>query len=142
MDRTRLAGALNNIFGTPAGPRVQMPENEDTAITRYQIETLKLTPAVLAQGRIEYRRYCMQCHGIARDGRGPTGPWVHPHPRDYRQGLFKFISTAEGKPRRDDLFRILKTGVEGTSMPSFALLGDEALEALVSYVIHLSLRGE
>src|SRR5262249_31692874 len=52
------------------------------------------------------------------------------------------MSTTERKPRRDDLFRTLKNGVDGTSMPSFALLGDEALEQLVSYVIHLSIRGE
>src|SRR5262249_29398969 len=52
------------------------------------------------------------------------------------------MSTAERKPRRDDLFRTLKNGVDGTSMPSFALLGDEALEQLVSYVMHLSIRGE
>lgn len=142
MDQATLRKALLEIFGTPAGPRVALPEGEDTAVTLQQIQDLKLDPATLAEGSKLYRRYCMQCHGISGDGRGPTGPWVHPHPRDYRQGIFKFTSTTERKPRRDDLFRTVKNGVDGTSMPSFALLGDEALEQLVSYVMHLSIRGE
>ena len=103
---------------------------------------MKLNPTQLAQGSVIYRRYCLQCHGVSGDGRGPTGPWVNPHPRDYRQGAFKFISTNAGKPSRDDLYRVLNTGVEGTSMPSFTLLGEDVLEALISYVMHLSLRGE
>jgi hypothetical protein len=72
---------------------------------------------------------------------------VHPHPRDYRSGLFKFISsdTPEGvqrKPRRDDLYRILNQGIDGTSMPSFGLLPEEEKEYLAGYVMHLSIRGE
>jgi mono/diheme cytochrome c family protein len=142
MDQATLRKALLEIFGTPAGPRVALPENDDTAVSLRQVQDLKLDTATLAEGSKLYRRYCMQCHGISGDGRGPTGPWLHPHPRDYRQGIFKFTSTTERKPRRDDLIRTLKTGVDGTSMPSFALLGDEALGQLVSYVMHLSIRGE
>jgi hypothetical protein len=71
---------------------------------------------------------------------------VSPHPRDYRQGIFKFTSSSQGegqrKPRREDLLRTLREGIDGTSMPSFRLLPDSDLEALASYVIHLSLRGE
>jgi mono/diheme cytochrome c family protein len=40
------------------------------------------------------------------------------------------------------LLRTLREGIEGTSMPSFRLLADDDLEALASYVIHLSMRGE
>src|SRR4029077_697026 len=80
------------------------------------------------------------------DGRGATAPWVNPHPRDYRQGVFKFTSSSQGegsrKPRKYDLLRTLREGIEGTSMPSFRLLPEEDLEALASYVIHLSMRGE
>ena len=41
-----------------------------------------------------------------------------------------------------DLHRILKVGIDNTSMPSFGLLPEVELEQLVSYVIHLSLRGQ
>src|SRR5262249_47370126 len=67
-------------------------------------------------------------------------------PRDYRQGLFKFtsIQVPQGsrKARREDLLRTLKQGIEGTSMPSFALLSEQELGQLISYVIHLSMRGQ
>src|SRR5262249_25285115 len=93
-----------------------------------------------------YRRHCLHCHGLAGDGRGPTGPWVSPHPRDYRQGLFKFMSTATAvtnrKPRRSDLLRVLHNGVDGTSMPAFGLLPEHELSYLARYVTHLSIRGE
>jgi mono/diheme cytochrome c family protein len=107
----------------------------------------QLDADTLAKGSVLYRRHCLHCHGLPGDGRGPTAPWVNPHPRDYRLGKFKFTSSSEAqgarKARRDDLLRTLKQGVEGTSMPSFALLDEEKeLQPLVSYVMHLSLRGE
>ena len=71
---------------------------------------------------------------------------MNPHPRDYRQGKFKFVSTnltaLNRKPRRADLYRTLVKGIEGTSMPAFGLLSERELDALVSYVIHLSIRGQ
>src|SRR5205823_5161144 len=87
------------------------------------------------------------CHGVSGDGHGPTARWVHPHPRDFRQGLFKFASVdrlklaSDSPPRRDDLVRTLQQGIEGTAMPSFGLLEPAEIEDLVSYVIHLSIRG-
>src|SRR5207248_5344275 len=66
-------------------------------------------------------------------------------PRDYRLGRFKYTSSnqEEGKrkPRREDLVRTMREGIEGSSMPSFRLLPDNDLEALASYVALLSLRG-
>jgi mono/diheme cytochrome c family protein len=137
-DRNELREALEHVFGTPAKPTVGV-EGE-------AIDALKLDDPELRRGSMHYRRHCLHCHGLAGDGRGPTGPWVNPHPRDYRQGQFKFISTsfdvAGFKPRRADLLRTLRVGIDGTSMPSFGLLPDRDLEELASYVIHLSIRGE
>jgi mono/diheme cytochrome c family protein len=141
-DRQELETALRAIFGTPAEPSVT-PEDEEA---KQQAKELKLDTDTLREGSKYYRRHCMHCHGVPGDGRGPTGPWINPHPRDYRQGLFKFISTdttVNGrKPRREDILRVLDRGIEGTSMPSFSLLPDEQKEELISYVIHLSIRGE
>jgi mono/diheme cytochrome c family protein len=140
-DRSKLQQILEKAFGTPAKPTIKSDDEEMQA----GVKELLLQDERLEKGSKLYRRHCLQCHGLTGDGRGPTGPWVHPHPRDYRQGLFKFISSkgdANRKPQRADLLRTLRVGVEGTSMPSFALLEQEELEALVSYVIHLSLRGQ
>jgi hypothetical protein len=152
LDPAKLAGdkrqqidqTLNEIFGTPAKPKVYLKGAEDDV--KKQIDALKLDETTLEKGSVVYRRHCMHCHGVTGDGRGPTGPWVNPTPRDYRQGLFKFMSTAvtvnNRKPRREDIHRTLEHGIEGTSMPSFGLLEEHEKDELTSYVIHLSLRGE
>jgi mono/diheme cytochrome c family protein len=136
----QLDQALDQIFGTPHSPKANFPSEIRTAIA-----PLKQDDEILAHGSKLYRLHCLHCHGLTGNGRGPTAPWVNPHPRDYRQGMFKFIATQGGnerKPRREDLLRTLREGVEGTSMPTFALQPPADLEALVSYVINLSMRGE
>ena len=68
---------------------------------------------------------------------------MNPYPRDYRQGAFKFKSTARAdKPTTDDLRRILRDGIAGTAMPSFLLLPDDEIDALIEYVKYLSYRGQ
>jgi mono/diheme cytochrome c family protein len=135
--RGRIAKFLNDQFGTPAKPTVK-------GIDEAGREKLKLADQTLANGSKLYRRHCLHCHGLTGDGHGPTAPWVNPHPRDYRAGQFKFTSTMGGKerkPSRDDLIRTLKSGIEGTSMPTFGLLPENELNDIISYVIHLSIRG-
>jgi mono/diheme cytochrome c family protein len=141
-DRIKLQDALESVFGIPAHPTVHLTGVEE------EIKVLGLDKKTLAKGSRYYRQNCMPCHGVTGDGRGPTGQWVNPHPRDYREGLFKFQSVDQAtdgqvhKPAREDLFRTLKNGIEGTAMPAFNMLSDGDLESLVSYVILLSIRGE
>jgi len=97
----------------------------------------------LQDGRKIYMKNCMHCHGVSGDGAGPTGEFLNPRPRDYRNGTFKFTSTRTGeKPNRDDLDRIVRYGIPGTYMPSFLLLGDHETAVVVEYVRWLSIRGE
>jgi mono/diheme cytochrome c family protein len=137
--RAAMGKALEKYFGTPLHPEVGGIEDGDR-------ESLKLGKETLAEGARYYRLHCLHCHGLPGNGRGPTAPWVNPHPRDYRQGVFKFSSSGQPsgsrKPRREDLLRTLRQGIEGTSMPSFAVLSAKDLDELVSYVIHLSIRGQ
>jgi mono/diheme cytochrome c family protein len=134
---------LNERFGTPARPTVKGIDDEARAKVFLAKDEAELNKH-LADGSSLYRRHCLHCHGLTGDGHGPTAPWVNPHPRDYRPGMFKFTSTMGGrerKPSRDDLIRTLKQGVESTSMPSFGLLPEKELNDIISYVIHLSIRG-
>jgi mono/diheme cytochrome c family protein len=142
--RPQLDKVLKNLFGTPANPKVDLGEDDDN---KKIADGARLDEKTLAEGSRLYRRHCLHCHGLTGDGHGPTGPWVNPHPRDYRLGKFKFTSSDQPsgsrKARREDLLRTLKQGVEGTSMPSFALLDEETeLQPIISYIIHLSLRGQ
>ena len=127
---------LDEQFGTPAQPRVGNGKAELGDLGK----KLKLDSQTLAQGSVAYRRNCLHCHGLSGDGKGSSGLWVHPPPRDFRQGRFKFISTNAAKnlnrPRREDILRTLRMGLHGTSMPAFGILPPEELEALASDVIH------
>ncbi|WP_010588313.1 c-type cytochrome [Schlesneria paludicola] len=97
----------------------------------------------LQLGRHVYMKNCMHCHGVTGDGAGPTGEFLNPRPRDYRNGQFKFTSTRAGeKANRDDLHRIVAYGIPGTYMPSFLLLGDKETKAVIEYVRWLAIRGE
>lgn len=140
--KTELIKLLDEQFGTPAQPKIGSSNAELGDL----VTKLKLDPETLAQGSISYRRNCLHCHGLAGDGKGSSGLWVSPAPRDFRHGRFKFISTSPAKnlnrPRREDILRTLRMGLHGTSMPAFGIYPDQELEALTSYVIHLSIRGE
>jgi mono/diheme cytochrome c family protein len=78
---------------------------------------------------------CQVCHGTKGDGHGAMSEslvdtWGNVvRPADFTKGVFR----AGGEPR--DLFRTLKTGVEGTAMPSFRyILRDEDTWNIISYL--------
>jgi mono/diheme cytochrome c family protein len=97
----------------------------------------------LAEAAELFGVFCARCHGFEGGGNGPMGSRLFPKPRNYRAGTFKYVSTLSSvKPRRDDLLRTLIHGLPGTAMPSFRRLGTSELNALVDYVVLLSIRGE
>ncbi|HVU87277.1 MAG TPA: cytochrome c [Pirellulales bacterium] len=132
---------LYAMFGGPDDPYV-MPE---TGLDPRKIELASGRAGSNESGRQRglYRQHCAHCHGISGDGAGPTAAFLNPYPRDYRTGAFKFKSTARAaKPTNDDMRRILHEGIAGTAMPSFLLLPDDEIDALVEYVKYLSIRGQ
>jgi len=133
-NREQMNQTLDAIFGTPAAPA--MPAGIAA------VGELSLDPETLAKGSASYRVRCSSCHGMAGDGRGAGA--VFPYPRDFRQGQFKRTTgnARNGKPRIEDLTRVIRGGVPGTSMPLFDLLPDADVDALAAYTIHLSIRGE
>ncbi len=144
-DRKELVDALKAHFGTPANPTINA---KLTGIDEATVKQLQLDDATLAEGSTRYRVHCMHCHGVPGDGRGPTARWINPHPRDFRQGVFKFQSVDQATdgqnrpPSRGDLERTLRQGLEGTAMPTFGILPDRDIDTLISYVMVLSIRGK
>ena len=127
--RDAIAEALEEHFGTPEAPKLEGTE--------------LVSQERLNEGSKLYRIHCLHCHGVSGDGTGPTAQFLFPKPRDYRLGVFKFTSTSTGAhPTEDDLRKTLYEGIPGTSMPSFKLLPEEEREALLDYLILLSMRGE
>ena len=136
-----VADVLAAMFGTPDAP-FALPE---TGLNQKRL-TLAAGAAWSDKQGVDrglYRKHCVHCHGVNGDGRGPTARFLNPYPRDYRQGIFKFKNTYNAaKPTDADLRRVLNNGVPGTSMPSFSLLAESEVDALLEYVKYLSIRGE
>ena len=137
----QVATIIEAMFGTPDAP-VALPESGlDEAKLRLAAGPVRSD--IVGRKNGLYREHCAHCHGITGDGMGATAAFLNPYPRDYRPGQFKFKSTQRGaKPTHDDLVRILRNGIPGSSMPSFTLLSDVQLDALAEYVKYLSIRGE
>ena len=107
---------------------------------------LGLDDATLQEGSRLYRQHCLHCHGLTGDGRGPTAPG------STRTRATTAAASSSSRPRRSTSASRPGRGTtcsascarasSGTSMPSFRLLPDHELEAVASYVTHLSLRAE
>ena len=141
--REDVTAILRVMFGTPARPH--FPQASLSAVDQERLN--------MAAGPVEsekdgthhglYREHCAHCHGISGNGAGPTAALLNPYPRDFRMGKFKFKSTPlRTPPTDDDLARILRNGIPGSAMPSFRLLPEEEISALVDYVKYLSMRGQ
>jgi len=155
-----IATAQEAAFGTPDKPflfaevglrsddprwRALEPEERKKRLDLKKIELAAGAPGGDQDGKQRglFRQHCAHCHGVTGDGAGPTAAFLNPYPRDYRQGVFKFKSTERGaKPTIADLKRTLIEGIPGTAMPSFMLLPNDEIEALVEYVRYLGIRGE
>lgn len=136
-----ISNILVAMFGTPDEPHVLDPMGLD--INKLRMAAGPVSINSQGESRGLFRRHCSHCHGISGNGDGPTAVFLNPYPRDYRLGKFKFKSTKPGsKPTRADLLRTLTEGIPGTAMPSFKLLPEAKREALVEYVIYLSMRGQ
>lgn len=176
--RDDLARFLDAAFGTPAAPavrpataadaeRVKLHEAYSEGLppgkTAKQVvaevvteaaaaaESLGLSADALARGGVLYRRMCAECHGPTGAGDGVHAIYAAAPPRDYRRGVFKFVTAFPpgtprkgelGKPRKDDLRRTIRNGIDGSMMPSFAHLTAAEIDDLAGYVVHLSVRGE
>jgi mono/diheme cytochrome c family protein len=97
----------------------------------------------LYRGQQLYMLHCVHCHGVSGDGNGASAKYMNPRPRDYRQGVFKFTSTAAtSKASTADIKHIIADGIAGTYMPSFKLLSEDDLTSITNYVKFLAFRGE
>jgi mono/diheme cytochrome c family protein len=114
-----VAGCVGEDWGPAALGR------GETSSTRRQLEL----------GRNVYATYCAGCHGENGDGNGRAARFLNPKPRDFRLGRVKFASVASGDaPRDDDYQRIVRHGLSGTAMPSFALLSEQERAAVIAYL--------
>ena len=143
-----VARVVEKLFGTPQQPRWPadlLPDSLGSLADADQLTRAAGAVSSDKQGthRGLYIEHCVTCHAVEGSGTGPASLLQNPYPRDFRPGIFKWKSTLRAaKPTRSDLLTLLEHGVPGTGMPSFALIDAEDRQALVDYVIFLSVRGE
>jgi mono/diheme cytochrome c family protein len=90
-----------------------------------------------------YRLECLHCHGTDGAGDGSTARFLHPAPRNYQFGIFKWTALKDkARPRRADLYNIISEGAYTSAMPSFKRFSTAQIEGLVDMVRLLAIRGE
>jgi mono/diheme cytochrome c family protein len=84
-----------------------------------------------------FELHCSACHGPDGAGDGPAVPWLFPPPRDFTQGRFRMVSSVQGGPDFSDVLDVLRRGMPGSAMPSFAWMDEAELESLAAHVLAL-----
>jgi mono/diheme cytochrome c family protein len=101
---------------------------------------LASSPQLLALGKTAFDKECAACHGPAGNGEGDAAYLLYPRPRDFTSGQFRIVSTWDGVPTDEDLYRTISRGMPGSAMPSWAHLSEETRWGLVHYVKAFSKR--
>ncbi|MBI4478153.1 MAG: c-type cytochrome [Acidobacteria bacterium] len=131
------------VAGVVVACRGGTPADSTPGVLPYLIaptRTLASSPALLALGQKTFEKECAACHGPNGDGEGAAAYLLYPRPRDFTAGQFRIISTWDGVPTDEDLYRTISRGMPGSAMPSWAHLPEETRWGLVHYVKSFSKR--
>jgi len=81
-----------------------------------------------------YLEHCAACHGPIGAGDGRAARHLYPRPSNFREGRRRLVSTLNGVSTLDDLQRVIRMGIPGTSMPAFEDLTDEVRTELAKQI--------
>lgn len=100
---------------------------------------LLAVPAAPAQdaqrGRAVYEKWCVECHGEEGRGDGPAAVRMLPRPRDFVQARYQVRTTGSGElPTDEDILRVVRLGMPGTSMPGWPNLSDAERRDVIAYI--------
>jgi mono/diheme cytochrome c family protein len=91
-----------------------------------------------ADAEMLFQEYCIRCHGVAGDGKGPAATTLDPRPRNFRIGKYRLLSSGNSVPFKSDIVRTIRSGMPGTAMPAWTQLSDRQIEVLADYVYGLT----
>ena len=134
-DRNAAADELERLSAVAAETATQstLIEFERSRLARR--ENANLTAAEL------YGLHCAACHGANGDGNGRAARHQFPRPRDLRTEDFRLVSTDTANPTVEDLKRVIKRGMPGTSMRAFDQLSENQLQLLAEEVLRIRREG-
>ena len=132
-----------------------IPMSLSAQVTEYQEQQWLNTPAatshvgnIAGQAKLaamDYRRYCVVCHGELGDGNGESAKWfeppMFPKPRDFTLAVFECRSTPTGTlPTDEDLFNTIARGLDRSNMPPWNTFTRQERADLVAWIKHYSPR--
>ena len=85
-------------------------------------------------GKAAFEEQCVVCHGPEGQGQGPAAYLLFPKPRNFVTARYRIVSTWDGVPTDEDLYRTISRGMPGSAMPSWGHLPEETRWGLVHYV--------
>jgi mono/diheme cytochrome c family protein len=96
---------------------------------------IKVSSEMLNLGKTVYTENCMACHGVKGDGNGVAAKGMVPYPRNFKTGVYKFLSIPQedGLPPDSDFKRIISKGLHGTAMFPWDIKGKQ-LDAVIHYI--------
>lgn len=128
------------LLASPCVCRAQITEYQQHQWLGMESRIGNLTGHARA-AEMDYRRYCVGCHGELGDGNGENAPWVDPKPRDFELAIFKCRSTPTGTlPTDEDLFDTIARGMDRSNMPQWSTFTKQMRADLVAWVKHFSPR--
>jgi len=120
-------GALLLVSSCAGQPEHPFTESQELGGEEVDVATLNA-------GKSAYSFYCVACHGVNGDGRGPAAVNLTTPPRDFRMAIFKFTGSVDGDlPVDAALADVIKNGLKGTAMAGWPL-PDETVHALIQYI--------
>lgn len=89
-----------------------------------------------SSGERVYDTYCIGCHGADGLGEGEAAAFLNPKPRNFVNGDYKFFHFNEIGPLPSDqsLQITVRNGLPGSAMPAFALLSDQEIKDVTTYI--------
>jgi len=88
-----------------------------------------------------FQANCAACHGEIGNGRGAAAIALNVRPRDFWNEPFRYVSTFDAIPTREDLAQTIKSGRVHGEMPAAPWLSDEEVLTLADYVLELNRLG-
>ena len=87
------------------------------------------------RGRALFKQRCALCHGERADGRGVRSKGLSGKPVDFTSSTWRSGATPA------HVFRTLKEGKRGTSMPAWPTLSDDQKWDVIAYVLSVAEEG-
>lgn len=112
--------------------------------TKVLIDSESAMSPTVSPGSMGYELFqanCAACHGTSGRGDGIARMALDVAPRDFRNEPFRYVSTMDNIPTREDLIQTIKHGRVHGQMPAAPWLSDESTSILVDYVLELNRLG-